>query len=241
MFRFRNPGKPQVSPYIVGPYVKEICPLDPWQSPRSGEDNVYEQLGNTLNLKKGPIKVILIDHVPGIGLKGEVVEIKRLNAFVNLIPAQKAVYASDKNLILYKDLIESQSSGGPSSALSAVTANRLMTNIFLIKMSGEKEWTLEAWHIRAHLRRQCLIVPLNAIELPTEPIQGPNLNNEAKDFFVTVTINNNPNERISVHCMLHHLGQELDEDWAVPDGSRRSCILSEQEALLKERLLQLKD
>lgn len=223
-----------MSPYIVGPYVKEIRPMDPWQETRSGHDDVYEQLGNTLNVKRGPVKVILTDHVPGIGLKGDVVDVKRWNAFNNLIPSQKAVYASEANLRLYRELIESKSTGGPSSALSALTAEQLKRKIFLIDMSDQGKWQLSAWHIRSNLRRQGLHVPLEAIELPDEAIDGPNLNHEAKDFFVTITINDNEFERVPVHCMLHHLDQELSNDWDSLQQPR-TCLLPSQQTLLDQK------
>jgi hypothetical protein len=227
------PGTPQVSPFIVGPHVKEIRPLDPWQETRSGHDDVYEELGDTSTLKAEPIKVILIDHVPGIGLKGDVVDVDRSQAFNSLVPAQKAVYASEINLRLYRDLIESQSTGGPSSALSALTVTRMQNKVFLVQMSGEGQWELSAWHVRSNLRKQGLIVPLEAIEMPPQTISGPNLNHEAKDFFVTITINRNSFERVPVQCMLHHLGQELDEEWDKP-SSQRTCILPDQQALLQK-------
>lgn len=224
-----------MSPYIVGPFVKELRPLEPWLEPRSGKDDVYEQLGHSGQAKKGPVRVILIDHVPGIGLRGDVVEVKRMNAFLNLVPAQKAVYASEKNLRLYRELIESQATGGPSSALSALTADRLGRTRFLVRMSADADWTLERWHLRANLLQQGLVLPLDAIELPATPLRGPSLQHEGADFFAAVTINGNPVERIQVHCVLHHIGQELPEDWDRLHA-QRVCILDEQRPLLDERL-----
>lgn len=218
------------SEYIVGPYIKEIKPNDDWQLTRLGYDDLYKEVV----IKKDPefLEVILIDHVSGIGVKGDVLTVDEKLAFSNLIPTQKAVYATEENKRYYKKLIEEKQEGGPSSALSPITAEKLQQKIFLLTMSNTQEWTIEKKHIRLSLRRQNLMVNEDAIELPATKIHGPNVGYEGKDIIVYITINGNKYERIPIRLMLHHLNAELDSHWY--NKRPREILLDEQVELSKQ-------
>lgn len=55
-------------------------------------------------------------------------------------------------------------------------------------MNMENPWTLQPWHVSTSFRKCGYIVPKEAIELPPEPIKGPNMDFEHKDFYVIVTV-----------------------------------------------------
>lgn len=57
-----------------------------------------------------------------------------------------------------------------------------------VVMNKENPWTLKPWHVRASFRKSGCWIPEGAIELPEKPITGPNMDLEAKEFFVTVTV-----------------------------------------------------
>lgn len=215
------------SEYIVGPYIKEVKPEDPWQLTRLGVDDVYREVV----IEKEPefLEIILIEHVSGIGVKGDIVKVEEKLAFSTLIPCQKAVYATEENKRYYRRLIEEKQPGGPSSALSPITAQKLQNKIFLLTMSNTQEWRLEKKHIRISLRRQNVIVPEEAIELPEVEIIGPNIGYEGKDIIVHIMINGNPFERVPVRFMVHHLNSELETDWQ--NKRPRVALLKEQEEL----------
>lgn len=215
------------SEYIVGPYIKEIKPEDPWQLNKLGMDDVYKEV----IIEKEPefLEIILIDHVSGVGVKGDIVQVDEKLAFSTLIPCQKAVYATEENKRFYRKLIEEKQPGGPSSALSPITAQKLQEKIFLLTMSNTQEWKIEKKHIRVSLRRQNVIVPDEAIELPEAEINGPNIGYEGKDIIVNITINQNKYEQIPVRFMVHHLNSELESDWY--NKRPRVALLKEQEEL----------
>ena len=195
--------------------------------PRLGTDDVFKEVV----IEKEPelLEIILIDHVSGIGVKGDIVKVEEKLAFSTLIPCQKAVYATEENKRFYRKLIEEKQPGGPSSALSPITAQKLQEKIFLLTMSNTQEWTIEKKHIRISLRRQNVIVPEDAIELPESEINGPNIGYEGKDIIVHITINRNSYEKIPVRFMVHHLNSELESDWH--NKRPRAILLKEQEEL----------
>ena len=213
----------------MGPFIKEIKPEDPWQLTKVGTDDVFKEVA----IEKEPeqLDVILIDHVSGIGVKGDILKVDEKLAFSTLIPGQRAVYATEQNRKFYKKLIEEKQPGGPSSALSPITAEKLQDKIFLLTMSNTQNWVLERKHVRLSLRRQNVVVTEDAIELPDVEIAGPNVSFECKDIIVYITINNNEFERIPVRLMLHHLNVELDSDWH--NKRPRVALLEEQRELNK--------
>lgn len=57
-----------------------------------------------------------------------------------------------------------------------------------VVMNKEIPWTLEPWHIRTMFRKIGFIVPDEAITMPPQPISGPDMNLENKEFYVTVKV-----------------------------------------------------
>lgn len=75
-------------------------------------------------------------------------------------------------------------------------------------MNKEMPWTVEPWHVRASFRKAGVHVPDEAIQLPDKPITGPNLDLEAKQFFVTVTVSSDISWR-KYHFLSHILPLSL--------------------------------
>lgn len=55
-------------------------------------------------------------------------------------------------------------------------------------MNKENPWTLKPWHVRASFRKCGIVVPEEAIELPPQPIKGPDMNIQEQAFYVIITV-----------------------------------------------------
>ena len=99
-----------------------------------------------------------------------------------------------------------------------------------ITMNKEVPWTIKPWHIRVCLRKMGVHVPDEAIILPEEPISGPDLLKEDKQFTCTVVVNNC--ERATLKCRIHHGSTEPSDrlPWAFRfwEQPAEQLILTEQ-------------
>lgn len=55
-------------------------------------------------------------------------------------------------------------------------------------LSKENPWVLKPWHVRVAFRKIGIILPAEALEIPSKEIKGPDMNIENKEFYVTVTV-----------------------------------------------------
>ncbi|XP_074597158.1 mitochondrial ribosomal protein L9 [Brevipalpus obovatus] len=234
-FKRFNPvllGESRESKYVVGPYI-----LDPnWKQPllenRIKYDDVYIDIHNTDNDPKPPMKVLLLQNVPLLGIKGEIVEVECERARYELIPSRKATYASPRNLDIFKDLIEQSrySPDRPSSKLSQHTLMSLEKQFVLVLMNHSKPWTIQPSHIRIAFRMAGIQVPEYAIHLPEKPITGPNPEYHGRDFIVRITVNKNPRESTNVRCVLHLNDRPVHKYW--DRLQPRKAVLPEQQETL---------
>lgn len=73
------------------------------------------------------------------------------------------------------------------------TVKYLKKMIVSVSMNKDEPWTIEPWHIRVSLRKMNVhVLNEDSIELPKEPISGPDLTLEGKSFVVYITV--------SYHC-----------------------------------------
>ena len=225
-------GSNEESPYIVGPYLLDRRPKEDHLEPRETIDDLYKDVDQLDRFEKPPIKLILLENVPDIGLKGDVLDVDNSLARFNLLPMQKGVYASPENLKIYKELIDFafKSLDRPSSRISSKTLQRLSQTFVSVVMNQEKTWTIEPWHIKVAFRNTKIHVPESAIKLPLTPITGPDLDKQGKDFAVQVTVNQNERETVNVRCTLHHSKTPIPFNWHRLQP--RPAILPEQQELL---------
>lgn len=60
-----------------------------------------------------------------------------------------------------------------------------------VSMNKDEPWTIEPWHIRVSLRKMNIhVLSDESIELPEQPISGPDLTLEGKSFVVHITVSN---------------------------------------------------
>ncbi|KAJ6637580.1 39S ribosomal protein L9, mitochondrial, partial [Pseudolycoriella hygida] len=169
-----------------------------------GKNFVYDLVEDRSIKKRPNIELILTAFVSGIGDKGEVVSLRRSEAYNRLLLPGLAVYKTEENLAKYandaKTNVDKESLF--SSPHAQRTLNVLEKRILAVIMNKDHPWVLEPWHIRVSLRKAGMYANDHNIEIPKEPITGPDLLKESKEFIVTVTINNK--EKAKIRCRIHH-------------------------------------
>lgn len=164
---------------------------------------IYELVEDTMIKKKEDMEVILTAFVEGLGDRGEIVKVRPNFAYRQLLVPGLAVYKNEENLQTYKRDETKKDEVKHSSPFAKRTVDILEFRRYAIVMNKFKPWTIEKWHIRASLRKAGIIVLSDdCIELPSEPITGPDPAKQNKEFIVTVTINNM--EKAKVRCRIHH-------------------------------------
>lgn len=194
------------------PLVKKTVDTDKWKLKRR-RDRTYEVEQYTEIIPEGEIKVILTAYVEGLGEKNDVVSVKRTYAYNKLLLLGLAEYATPEaleNLELDKSKTK-ESKKVEERLYSGIhvqrTMNVLSSLIIGITMNKENKWVIEPWHVRAAFRKAGVHLKEDCIELPKERIEGPDMNLEGKEFFVTVTINKK--EKVKVRCRIHHWSTDI--------------------------------
>ncbi|XP_045625305.1 large ribosomal subunit protein bL9m [Procambarus clarkii] len=165
---------------------------------------VYDLVEATNSRKQDPVKVILMDSVDGLGSKGQVLEVRPNKARNQLLLPGIAVYASPENVEKYSTLMieASKEEDQPSSQYARQTAEQLSLQVISVSMNLKNPWQLERWHVRVAFRKAGIYLPDDALTLPSEPIIGPDLSLQGKEFVVRVKINNK--EETPVRCRINH-------------------------------------
>ncbi|XP_018567503.1 39S ribosomal protein L9, mitochondrial [Anoplophora glabripennis] len=193
---------------------------------------VYDVVQMTHVERQPNIDIILKSYVEGIGNAGNRVSVKPNFAYNNILLPGLGVYASPENLEKYKNHeVEEERHSSPNAPITAKIMARMLLSVV---MNMETPWTLKPWHVKASFRKCGYIVPEDTITLPEKPIKGPDMNLQDKEFFVTVTINNQ--EKVNVRCRIHHWNTDLVKRipytpnfWEQP----AEAIFSEQAAILE--------
>ncbi|KAB0805191.1 hypothetical protein PPYR_02161 [Photinus pyralis] len=168
---------------------------------------IYELVKDTDREKKPNLDLILTHYVDNLGNPGDKVSVKNKFAYDRLLLPGLAVYATPENLELYKDYKRSEDEVVHSSPYAVETAKELSKKVLSVVMNMDNPWTIQPWHIKASFRKCGYVIPEDAVTLPAQPITGPNIEMEDKEFFITVTINNF--ETVDVRCRIHHWTTDL--------------------------------
>lgn len=187
-----------------------------------GKHHCYELVEDRSIKKRANLEVILTAFVGGVGHRGDVISIPRTEAYNKLLLPGLAVYKTDENVKKYAILKEDTNKAVQhSSPYAERTVNVLQSRILAVIMNKDQPWVLEPWHIRASLRKAGMYADEGTIEIPKEPITGPDLLKEGKEFVVTVTVNNM--EKAKVRCRIHHWSTDpsnrlpyVEEHWKLP-------------------------
>lgn len=203
--------------------------------PLKAKHFIYDLVVDT-NIKKQPdLEVVLTTYVKGIGNKGDIVALRPNQAYNKLLLPGLAVYKNPKNMEKYKI----QESSGEERKHSSPTAQRCVDiierMILKVNMNRHNPWVIEPLHILVSLRMAGINIKDNdesCIELPKQPINGPDLNKQNKEFISIITINQC--EKARLRCRINHYssnpeeriefsykepGESLDELSSQPSGS----------------------
>ncbi|XP_017785274.1 PREDICTED: 39S ribosomal protein L9, mitochondrial [Nicrophorus vespilloides] len=168
---------------------------------------IYDLVEDTNVNREPDMNVILTTYVAGLGDVGDKVAVRPNYAYNKLLMTGQAVYASPENVEKFKDYQSNIEEKTYSSATSQRAVDCLSRVTLSIIMNKETPWVLKPWHVKASFRKCGYWVPEETIVLPTNPITGPNLELENKEFFVTITVNNM--EKVNVRCKIHHWTTEV--------------------------------
>jgi len=166
---------------------------------------IYEVIGNTSCEPAKPVDMILTQYIEGVGDTGDRIKAKPLKAYRDFLLPGLAIYATPENVEKY---FSNQEEKLYSSKAAPMTIKYLTNFCLIVNMSTNQPWTIEKWHLRASFRRLKVHVTEESITMPEKEIKGPNLENEGKEFYITVTINKT--ETVKVRCKLHHVAQKLE-------------------------------
>lgn len=73
--------------------------------------------------------------------------------------------------------------------ISLQTVKYFKKMVVSVSMNKDEPWTIEPWHIRVSLRKMNVnVLSDDSIELPEQPISGPDLTLEGKSFVVYITV-----------------------------------------------------
>lgn len=153
--------------------------------------------------------IVLTAFVEGIGDKGDVVSVKQHYAYNKLLLPGLGVYKTAENLARYTKTSDEKETIAHSSPFAQRTVNVLESRVLAVVMNKDNPWLLQPWHIRASLRKAGINATDASIKLPAEPITGPDMLKQNREFVVQVTVNGL--ETAQVRCRIHHWSTEPSE------------------------------
>jgi len=151
------------------------------------------------------VKLILLRNVDDYGKKGQIVDVFFHDAYKHLMLPKFAVYHSEENAELYKDIIIPEGTNVFTSASAQKFISTYSKRVFDICMNIEGSWAIEPWHVKASLRKHKVWVKLEDIEIPGGKIEGPDMDLENKEFIAILTLNGK--DKLNLRCRLHHVGE----------------------------------
>lgn len=205
--KVKLPHQPtQYNRLLVGPFLRQPR----YKEPRPVADFIYEEVEDSEKIEESKLRLILLTTVDELGVQGDIVEVERNYGRFQLLSSKSAVYASEYNLKKYRELIETGAKDrkGPSSAYVMTTVKKLRQELILVAVNDVNPWTITTKHLRVAFRAAGYSIPEECIELPKEPISGPDVEGKhGLEFVVGVTINNQ--EKVDVRCMIIHKATPL--------------------------------
>lgn len=187
------------------------------------KDFIYDKVELTeLRPHTESCEVVLTTFVDGLGDRGDVVAVRPYTAYNKLLLPGLAVYKTPENVAKYARKETGVVEKVHSSRHAQRCVNVLESRTLQICMNLHNPWVLEPWHVRVAFRKAGInVLDDSCIQLPDQPITGPNLDIQDGEFFVTVTVNNC--EKARVRCRLHHWSNDPEarlpyvfEHWKLP-------------------------
>ncbi|CAI4225280.1 unnamed protein product [Auanema sp. JU1783] len=141
----------------------------------------------------GPLKVILLEDIEGIGHQFDIVSVDRKTARTDLLLSRKAVYASPFDIEYYakmKEKMADELAARVRIPFEFLSVGRELQKLVVpIKVSMDNKWTIDRQILKTSLRQVGVDILDDSIYLADEPVSGPNFELEAMlvRFYVTVS------------------------------------------------------
>lgn len=163
--------------------------------PFKNRHKLYEFVEDTQHKTKKSVKVILTEDVPGIGLKYDIVAVRKGTVRNRLIPENLAVYASPENLEERAQAIKESAMGAKRlSLLAQETIQHMQSKPLRIAIHEDQEWKeLERERVLHAFKMDGVHVPDYALKLPDEPVT------EFGEYQIYVTVNGVKTVPVDMH------------------------------------------
>ncbi|GFN88740.1 50S ribosomal protein l9 [Plakobranchus ocellatus] len=171
--------------------MERVFPLPPGKNgglPAGDEVNELHKILRPVGWKYYPdeMECILTDFVEGVGIRGDLVKVKRKYFHEELYPARLAVYASPDNIAEFEEERKAKGIDKQESRLGvfARMAMKELNHLHLeVPMNMDEEWKLDKTHLQVAFRLQGIELEEDCLILPEDPIT------DLGDFAVEVKIN----------------------------------------------------
>lgn len=180
------PPPPLLQPELLPPrpgdtyVVERLWQLPPGPDggrPQREQMNELYKLLKVVDVVKYPedMQCILTDFVDGIGIRGDIVTVKREMFHSELFPAGLAVYASPENIEEFEE--ERKAAGIEKSesrlgVLARMTMKVLNHMTLEIPLRDDISWTLNKKHVQVAFRLQGIDLDTDCIEIPDDAVTG---------------------------------------------------------------------
>jgi len=161
--------------------VERLWQLPPGPDGGRPHRSQMNELYKLLKVVDGGIKYpedmpcILTEFIDGIGIRGDVVSVKRDLFHNELFPGGLAVYASPENI---EEFEEERRAAGIEKAesrlgvLARMTMKELNNMSLEIPLREDIDWTLNKKHVQVAFRLQGIEIDVDCIEIPEEAVTG---------------------------------------------------------------------
>ncbi|KAK0067988.1 39S ribosomal protein L9 mitochondrial [Biomphalaria pfeifferi] len=171
--------------------MERVFPLPPdkdGEKPDISQMNEIHKILRDVEIVQYPeeLNCLLIQYVEGLGIRGDIVRVKRTLFHEQLFPSGMAVYASPDNIKELEDERKALGIDKPEARLGvqARMAIKELSHMNLeIPMNDKEEWTLTKEHVQVAFRIQGVELQEECIVLPEEEVK------EFKELIVKVCIN----------------------------------------------------
>ncbi|KAG8036808.1 hypothetical protein G9C98_004130 [Cotesia typhae] len=209
------------------PHLKKGARIKEWKN----RYFIYQLVENRNARKREPIDVILKTFVEGLGVRGDKLSLPPYYAYKHLLLPGLATYATPENIKKFQEDIGSLQQTY-SSPFVPQTMRLLGEFLLQVNMSADNPWTLATEHVWSAFRENTIHMSRDSITLPERPINGPDLEMENKEFYVTVMINQR--EKVNVRCRIRYRSNDPNKLMPDPDAlfKRSEPIYPEFKAVL---------
>lgn len=142
------------------------------------------------------LRVVLLEDVRGLGVRGDLVEVRRDRARDELIALNRAAYATELNLSKYarlgKDTPVSKTRLSRDAYLAMLALQNARLYIDVNTASCDDKWSLAARHVRVALRAEGVFVDDSQITLAdaesSDPASHTIRADRTEPFFITLDV-----------------------------------------------------